>query len=264
MYNWIKNTCFVLIILFSACDKDDSGSIYSNNSGLLYQVKFDSEPYYEYVYNASNQIVEEKSKYHYNKHNYQNGKLISSDHYVDASIFSSSSYVLDSALNRKEWVHPTNTKKSSTKIYSHDSEGKIITSVNELGINKYSYDDKNRIIRQSFYREEKPEGYIAYDYDQNNNVIKKLHYWITETGLETLRTTTEYVYDNKKNPYKAFNSLMLPGQYTNTNNIISETYTIHSLDVPASDRVHITENSYTYNSKGFPIRKNSSETFHYY
>ena len=92
--------------------------------------------YYEYTYNDSNQIVEEKSKLHYTKHNYQNGKLISSDYYIDPGMYSSSWSVVDSAMNRKEWVNPTNTEKNSTKTYSYNNIGEItkyMTKIYNIG-----------------------------------------------------------------------------------------------------------------------------------
>jgi hypothetical protein len=167
------------------------GLINSNNSGLLYQVKFANELYYEYTYNDSNQIVEEKSKLHYTKHNYQNGMLISSDYYIDPGMYSSSWSVVDSAMNRIEWVNPTNTEKNSTKTYSHDNNGKIIKSENYLGICEYSYDEKNRINRQTFYRDNECTGYIDYTYDNKDNLIKRLHYWILANGEPELQTLIE-------------------------------------------------------------------------
>lgn len=260
----IKIICLILIVFLSACDKEDSGLNHSNNSGLIYQVKFDSELYFEYTYNESNQIVEEKSKLHYSKHNYQNGKLISSDYYIDPGMYSSSGAIADSAWNRKEWVNPTNTEKNSTKTYSYDNEGKIIKSENYLGICEYRYDDKNRINRQTFYFDNERTGYIDFIYDDNDNLIKRFHYWILASGEPELQTTTVNEFDNKFNPYKAFNSLMIPGLYTNTNNIIKEAYTIHFEVDQFIDNVQITENSYKYSSQGFPISKNDSEIYIYY
>jgi len=134
MIKSIKIICLLLIGFLSACEKEDSGLL--NNTGLLYQVKFDNMLYYEYTYNDSNQIVEEKSKLHYTKHNYQNGKLISSDYYIDPGMYSSSWSVVDSAMNRKEWVNPTNTEKNSTKTYSYNNIGEItkyMTKIYNIG-----------------------------------------------------------------------------------------------------------------------------------
>ena len=264
MIKSIKNICLILIVFLSACEKEDAGLINSKFSGLLYQVKFDNELYYEYTYNDSNQIVEEKSKLHYIRHNYQNGKLISSDYYIDPGMFSSSSLIVDLAMKRKEWVNPTNTEKNSTKTYSYDGLGKIVKSENYLGISEYSYDNRNRVNRQTFYRDNERTGYIDYTYDDNGNLIKQLHYWILASGDPELQTTTEYKFDNKHNPYRAFNSIMIPGRYTNTNNIIKETYTIHFEVDQSIDKMQITKNAYRYNSQGYPISKNDSETYIYH
>jgi hypothetical protein len=201
---------------------------------------------------------------HYTRHNYQHGKLISSDYYLDPGMFSSSSLTAESAWNREEWVHPTNTQKNSTKTYAYDEEGRISKSENELEICAYRYDDKNRINRQTFFRDNKRTGYIDYTYDPNDNVIKRCHYWVLATGEAVLQTTTVYEFDNKKNPYSTFNSLLTPGRYTNTNNIIKETYTIHHEVTPDIDKVQVTENNYTYNTSGYPTSKNESVRYFYY
>jgi YD repeat-containing protein len=179
-------------------------------------------------------------------------------------MFSSSSYIADSAMNRKEWVNPRNTEKNSTKIYTYDNNGNLIKSENYLNICEFSYDENGRMTRQTFYNENERSGYIDYTYDNNNNLTTRLHYWILSSGKTELQTTTEYEYDNKINPYKAFSSLKIPGQYTNANNIVKETYTInHDVD-QSKDKVQITENTYKYNSRGLPVSKNKSETFIYY
>jgi len=133
-----------------------------------------------------------------------------------------------------------------------------------LGICKYSYDNKNRINRQTFYRDNERTGFIDYMYDDNDNLLKRLHYWILATGDSELQTTTEYEFDDKHNPYKVFNSIMIPGRYTNSNNIIKEIYTIHFEVDQSIENIQITNNSYEYNSQGFPISKNDSETYIYY
>lgn len=264
MIKSIKIICSMLIIFLLACEKDHSELIHNNHTGLLYQVKFGSELFYEYTYNDLNQLVEEKSKWYYTRHNYRNGHLISSDYYYDPGMASSSGQVLTAAMNRKEWVNPTNTEKGSTKTYSHDKKGKIIQSENYQGICKYSYDGENRINRQAFYSDNKCTGYFDYTYDDKDNLIKELHYWILANGEPELQTTTEYEFDNKHNPFKEFGSFMLPGRSTNTNNIIKKTYTLHFEVDQFTDKVQITENSYTYNSQGYPISKNDLEIYIYY
>ncbi len=63
----------------------------------------DGEVYSEYTYNSSGLVEEEKSKYHYSKHSYNNNnQLIKSDYYWDWRIVSSSSHVLEEAAKRTE------------------------------------------------------------------------------------------------------------------------------------------------------------------
>ena len=266
MKNIITLSWLLLIVLISACNKEDSEEIKGDPTGLLYQVNFNSELHYEYKYNVLNQIAEEKSRLHYTKHNYKNGILVSSDYYYDPGMYSSNSYLVDSALNREDWVNPTNTEKSSTKTYFHDNEGRIIKTSNYIGDCEYTYDDRNRIICQTFISEDEETGYIDFVYDDNDNMVEKLHYWILDSGEPELQTTTEYEFDTKKNPYKSFNSLMMPGEYTNTNNIVKETYTLYFEvnQYSGVDSIQITENTYEYNSEGFPISKNDNETYIYY
>lgn len=254
----------ILLIALSSCEKEELEAYNNTDSGLISQVLFDAELYYEYTYNEANQIVEEKSKLHYTKHNYKGDKLVSSDYYIDPGMYSSSSYIVDSAMNRKEWVNPSNTEKNSRKSYFYDDNGKLIKSLNHLNNCEFSYDDRDRITCQTFFRDNEKTGYIDFTYDENDNVIKRLHYWVLESGQSELQTTTEYEYDIKLNPYIAFNSLMLPGRYTNTNNITKEIYTIHFEVDNMVENVHITENVYEYDAQGYPIRKNETVEYKYY
>lgn len=260
----IKMFGLILLIAFSSCEKGESVVYNNTDLGLISQILFDAELTYEYNYNEANQILEEKSKFSYTKHNYEGEKLVFSDYYWDSRIWSSNSNLLDSAMNRKEWVNPINTEKDSRKSYFYDNNGKLLKSSVHSTICEFSYDDRDRITRQSFYRDNEKTGYIDFVYDENNNVIKRLHYWILESGQSELQTTTDYEYDNKRNPYKAFNSIMQPGRYTNTNNITKEIYTIHFEVDDTIEKVQITENVYEYNARGYPISKNEFVEYKYY
>jgi len=55
-----------------------------------------------------------------------------------------------------------------------------------------------------------------------------------------------------------------PGQNTNQNNILKETYTIYFEVDPSIDKVQISQTSYTYNDKGYPVKKNGYIDFIYY
>lgn len=248
----------------SSCNKDDSEPLSGNKTGLLSQVFFGTEIFSEYTYNENNQVLEEKSRSDYTKHNYKDGKLISSEYYIDPGIYSSDSHIAQAAMNRKEWVNPSNTKKNSSSTYFYDDSGKLIKSSHRFSICEYSYDERGRIVQLTFYSDNKKTGYKDFMFDENDNLIKSLHYWILDSVEAELQSTTEYEFDNKLNPYNALNSLMLPGQYTNNNNITKEIYTIHSDVEKGIEKVQITENVYEYNAQGFPLIRNAFVTYKYY
>ena len=83
------------------------------------------------------------------------------------------------------------------------------------------------------------------------------------SGIAELWTTTEYEYDSMHNPYQAFKPLMSPGKFTNPNNIIKETYTIHFEVDQWTQKVQVNNNSYEYNDKGYPIKVNGDAEYVY-
>jgi hypothetical protein len=261
----IKLTSLLPVLFLLSCDRDETGFFNGDAERVLIkQVLFNSESYYEYNYNAAYQILEEKSKWHYTRHNYLDNRLVSSDHYVDPGIFSSSWHAADSAMNREEWVNPGNTEKYSTMIYFLDDRNKLIKSSNYLGYSIYSYDGNGRICRQTFYHDREESGYTDFLYDRKGNLVKRLYYIVLESGDPELQTTTEYKFDDKHNPYLAFSSLMMPGIHTNVNNIVKETYTLHFEFGQDINRVQITENVYEYDDRGYPVRKNGTFEYRYY
>jgi hypothetical protein len=106
-------------------------------------------------------------------------------------------------------------------------------------------------------------GYIDYSYDENGNLVKEVKYNVSAEGIAELMTTTDFEYDNMKNPYKSFRRLMTPGVYTNENNIVKQTYTIHFEVDPSTEKVQVTETSYDYNDKGYPVRVNGTVEYVY-
>ncbi len=258
----MKNLLFIFnaILLFSSCEKDN---IEYDDSALVKQVFFDSELIYEYSYNGG-QITEEKSKYYFTRYNYNGSRLISCDHYVDTRIFSSNSSVLDLVRDREEWVNPQNTLKNSTMTYYYGKNSRLIKSSNsDTKYSIYSYDIDSRISRQTFYNNQKRSGYIDYLYDEKGNIIKKLHYFVSDSGAPTLQTTTEYEFDNKHNPFRVFSTFITTGLHTNCNNITKEIYTLHFEVDPFVDKVQVTENVYEYNRLGYPVRKNKTIEYRY-
>ena len=118
----------LLILLAGLSYSCETESLFEHQGDgtLLTKVLIGGEVYSEYTYNSVGLVLEEKSKYHYSKHNYNAmNRLIQSDHYWDESIVSSSSYVLEEAEKREEWVNPTNTEKDTYSTFKYNGDGRL-------------------------------------------------------------------------------------------------------------------------------------------
>ncbi len=232
---------------------------------LISQVIADGDLFCEYSYNEANLVTEEKHKYHYTRHFYNNrNQLVRSDYYVDPNMFSSSM----PALNREEWVNPGNTEKSLTAKFGYDSDGQLVRQTYEratLGYSEFSeYTWENgRISRKTMYWKNELSGYVDYEYDEKGNLIKEEKYMFGQDGSLALWASTEYEFDNMNNPYHAFKKLMSPGKYTNRNNILKETYTLYTDTYTGIDDISVIEYSYEYNRQRYPIRVNGGIVYIY-
>lgn len=257
-------TMFLLLVAFIlSCEKDYIFTQLTDGV-LLKEVYVGDSLSYVYTYNNAKQILEKKGKWSYTKYNYRNNRLVSSDLYFDNRIVSSSSYILNKALNRKDWVNPENTEREFTIEYSYKGD-QLVKSTLNYGYSIYNYDENNRISRQILFEDDgKESGYTDFSYDAKGNMVKRLRYSVSSDGKATLETTTLYEFDDKKNPYRAFSSLVLPGENTNVNNIVKETYMLHFEVDDFIRKVQVTENTYEYDSEGYPITKNNVVRFIYY
>ena len=255
-------------ILFS-CEKDNHLIIENTDIPLISKVLIGSEIYMEYSYNSANLVNEEKSKFRYTKHTYNDmNQLVKSDFYWDISMASSDSRVIEAAMNRKEWVNPDNTPKSISHTFKYNSTGQLIRKNYIRPADKYSdftefLYENDRIIRTTGYYNNAISGYTDYIYDENGNIIKETRYFVSSAGIAELSTTTEYEYDNRHNPYQSFKRLMTLGVFTNPNNITKETYTLNFDVGPSIEKVQITENLYEYNDNGYPIKVNGVTEYVY-
>ncbi len=259
--------CFI-VTLFS-CEKDHQLTVENDNIPLLSKVFYDGELGYEYTYNDAYLLREEKSKFHYTRHRYsENNLLLSSEVYWDPAMFSSISTVSEASLSRKEWVNPDNTAISLTQKFDYAENGQLVrktftrTSSSDAEYAEFSYAD-DRIIRQTMYWQNVLSSYIDYEYDDRGNLIKESRYHVPSSGVAELWTTTDYEYDNMHNPLLAFRRLMSPGEYTNANNITRETYTIHFEVEEPVEKVQITNITYEYNKRGYPIKVNGKIEYVY-
>ena len=253
---------FFFSLIFFSCEKDKQLIIENTDIPLISKVLIGGETYMEYSYNEANLVTEEKSKFHYAKHTYNDiNQLITSDFYWDISMASSDSRVIEAAMNRKEWVSPENTPKSISHTFEYNSKQQLIRksyihpSVNITDFMEFQYEN-DRIVRTTGYYSNSISGYTDYLYDNNGNIIKQTKYFISSAEIAELSTTTEYEYDNMHNPYLSFKRLITPGIYTNPNNITKETCTLNFDVDPSIEKVQITENTYEYNDKGYPLKVN--------
>ena len=260
---------FIITLFFISCEKEEPAIIEKADIPLISKVLIGDEIYMEYSYNDANLVIEEKSKFHYSRHFYNNNnQLATSDFYFDMRLASSNSSVLQEALNREEWVSPQNTTKSLSNVFEYDPEKHIIRkslirpSGDNSDIMEYHYEN-DRIVRSTGYHNNSISGYTDYQYDENGNVSKQTKYTVLSTGITELTTTTEYEYDTKHNPYLSFRQLITPGIYTNPNNITRETYTLNFDVDPSIEKVQITEYKYDYNVFGYPVKVNGETSYVY-
>ena len=260
----------ILVSIFVSCKKESLSIVANTNIALLSKIMTDNQSSDEYIFNGLNLISEEKSRYDYTLHHYNsNNQLVSSDFYGNDDILSSNLQIYQTAMSRVDWVTPINGSKGGTIAYEYNSDAELIKttytrpSSTSSEYSLFSYDANNRISRQMMYWEDIETGYIDYSYDAKGNLLTEALYNVPATGAAELITTTQYAYDDKQNPYKSFIQLMMPGIYTNVNNIIKETYTINSNTVTASGKIQVTDNSYAYNTNGYPVSKNGNVSYIY-
>ena len=148
---------FFFSLIFFSCEKDEPLIVENTDIPLISKVLIGDETYMEYSYNDANLVTEEKSKFHYTKHTYNNmNQLIKSDIYWDISIASSDSHVLEAAMNRTEWVSPDNTQISISHSLEYNSKGQLIRksyirpSANIPNYQKFLYEN-DRIVRATSY-----------------------------------------------------------------------------------------------------------------
>ncbi len=260
---------FFFSLMFFSCEKEHNLFIENTDIPLISKVLIGGEVYTEYSYNNANLVNEEKSKFRYARHTYNDiNQLIASDFYWDMRIASSNSSVLEAAMNREDWVNPDNTKIDISHSLEYNSESQLIRksyirpSSNTSDYQKFLYEN-DRIVRITGYSNNSISGYTDYIYDDNGNIARETDYTVSPAGIAELTTTTEYEYDNMHNPYLSFKRLTTPGVFTNPNNITKEIYTLNFDVDPSIEKVQITENSYEYNDKGYPIKVNGVTEYVY-
>ena len=268
-----RKLTFILLLflaLFASCKKTKPLLIEDPGIPLLEKVIYSPEFSYVYTWNDSYLISEEKSKFSYTRHNYNSqNQLVSSDFYVDPGMYSSDSHIVQASMNRTEWVNADNTAREMFRIYEYDQNSHLIKClINRINTNYksysiFEYNAKGQISKETWYSDGKATGNTIYNYNDAGNLILKTRNDILTDGSLQLSTTTEYEFDDKKNPYLQF-KMQIPGIYTNQNNIIKETYQLWFEVDAFIDKIQITETTYEYNNSGYPIKKNGTIDFVYH
>lgn len=262
-----SSVVIIISVLFCSCEKNNTQE--NSDSDLLTKMLVNGELFKEYTYNEANLLAEEKTKFHYTRHTYdRDNNLIESEFYMDPAMYSSTMSVVQAAMERKEWASPENTEKDLTQKLEYDNDDrlrkKFYIRPRSTNTEYLSFEYENeRISKQNMYFNDVLSGYINYYYDENGNLSKMDKYRLLSDGSIQFLTTTEYEYDNKKNPFRAFRRLLTPGICTNKNNITRETYTIHFDPGVSVQRVSVIETEYEYNRQGYPVRVNGETEYIY-
>jgi hypothetical protein len=272
----IISFCLLFVTISFSCKKEDlsnglnTGNKSTTSLPMLSQVLIDNQSAYEYVYNDSSQLTAEKSKFNFNLNHYNAlGQLVSIDYYGNDAVLSSDAQVVQAAMSSTAWVTSATGVKGGTLSYIYNDKGQLIKTsysrpvTTSTEYSEFSYDASGRINKQTMYWAEAATGYIDYSYDNKGNLVKEMLYNLPSAGVAELITTTQYEFDSKLNPYKLLSKLLIPGVSTNPNNIIKETYTIQINPNQGSNKVQITQDSYTYNALGYPETVNGNTTYIY-
>ena len=258
-----------LLSLFLSCDKDNDEFVPSDNQNipLISKEYYSDELIQEYTYTDDNLLFESKGKWSYIVHSYdKENKLLSYDMYNDLGMASSDWETAQQSMNRTEWVTPENTKINGRANYYYEKNRLSKIEVTRLpggtkSSTTYEYDDNGRISKRIYYNENQPSCFAEFHYDENGNLVTEIKKEIID-GVPVMMVKTEYEFDDKNNPYIAFQRLLRPGENANKNNIVRSVQTLY-FDAPLAQKIRETNNTYEYNSEDYPIRKNDSYTFDY-
>jgi hypothetical protein len=259
----------LFVVIFLSCKKEELSNVDNAEVMLLSSILMDDQPYYQFTYNDSNLVEAESSKLDFTMNHYNaKNQLVSSDNYWNNAILNNDVKVIETALTSGSLITAANGSKGGTFKYEY-SNNDLLTKVSytrQSGASEYSifsYDENNRINKQDIYWNNVITGYIDYQYDGKGNLNKEMLYDVSVAGATELCTTTQYIFDNKHNPYKSFKNPPVPGINTNHNNIVKEIYTSHQGDAKGTDKIEVKENSYEYNINGYPISKNGNIKYTY-
>jgi hypothetical protein len=259
----------LLTVIFYSCKKEEVPVEGESKLMFLSQVFMDDQMYGQYVYNDSNLVSEESSKIDFTMHHYNTkNQLVSSDYYWNNAILSSDVTMIETTLSEGNMINAASGSKGAVIKYEYNGSGLLTkaTYSRPAGGSEYStfsYDENNRIEKQDLYWNNSETGYIEYSYDGKGNLIKEILYDLSAAGGAEIISTTQYVFDNKQNPFRSLKSTVQPGLHTNPNNITKEIYRVPQDNGQGAEKVQIIENNYDYNFNRYPVSKNGNIKYIY-
>lgn len=257
----------VLFVVLCSCNKSDEMFFETSNNLIKSVVSSDGKVLSRYIYNQNKFIEETQSPYYWNKYEYDNnGRLIRELYYINWQLMSSSHCnpnqelaLLTSASAQfnqyKDYEYDNSGKLKFIKYYGN-ANGEMVQST----LITFEYENEHIIKRVFTDHKSDVTHFDTYEYDSKGNVLKQKNYSLFSTVEPLLMSETTYKYDNKNNPYQVFCQTGEPGLYTNKNNITEKTYISFEDIERGVERKSTTITSYTYNSKGFPVKVKSNDS----
>ncbi|MGI6049136.1 MAG: hypothetical protein ACOYEG_14210, partial [Petrimonas sp.] len=261
---WGQYLLFAFVVLCS-CNKNDE--VFSEISENLIKsvISSDGKIISRYIYNQNKFIDELQSPYYWNKYEYDNnGRLIREFYHINWQLMSSSYYNPNQEL---KLMTSTSTEFNQYKDYEYDNFGKLKVikyygnangEMVQSTLITFEYENEHIIKRIFTDHKSAVTRFETYEYDSKGNVLKEKNYSLFSREEPQLTSETTYKYDNKNNPYRVFYQTGQPGLYTNRNNIIEKTYSSFEDIDRGVERKSTIITSYTYNSKGFPVKVDSN------
>jgi len=253
-----KLTLLVILVFlcFTNCEKENENVVLCYSSKLISQVNSGDLAVHGLTYNSNCLIYESTEPFVYKKFSYDTQNRIKKVEL--AYSFSAFSCVMVPGQSLES--DPRKAEVAQYSLFEYDNDLRL-TKKSNFFVNKgdaklmsyqtYEYGD-SLILKSSTFN---PQGllteYHDYEYDDMGNITRDDLY-VNNSGIQLVRTII-CEFDNKNNPYQIFAGEGIPGQYTNKNNIINETYISYN---GTSESRTVRQNVYEYNSLDYPVKIN--------
>jgi len=254
----MKNSFLFLFITLGilSCQRENSTQQCIDNTRIR-NIKSGNIQQKQYGYNENCQVSELVEAFQYSKYTYDPSNRIIKSEY--AFSLNPASCYMPQGIQGENVSDPRKAKISSYSVFEYNMDGKLNKKSNYYfgnaitltSVNTFVYKD-SKIIRLNI---ENPDNvvtqYYLYTYDESGNLVHE-EYYFTNDGIDgTIVSSTDYVFDNWKNPFFTLASSGEPGINTNPNNITKETITYY---YSGSAYPHTRDYQIEYNTAGYPVK----------